>query len=290
MLKLDRIEPSLSPRFWSFNREPDRQSSQLVLLMDGAGEAEIRDARLVIEGPALAWLADHGAGRLRIEAGSTGFRGTIPPGFANAAVGEEASSAALRALVDHSFVLSLAGHAAPVGTMERCFEALLAEMKAPQIGSDLILSALMRVVLATALRISGGTQPADTLASGASDVLVGFRQLVEINFRNRWPVARYAQALGVTPDRLHSLCTTGTGKPPKLLVSERLAQEAALRLEQSAISIQRLGHSLGFGDQAHFSNFFRRMTGMAPSAYRQMHRRPPQPGGERPHVSFAEWP
>ena len=56
--------------------------------------------------------------------------------------------------------------------------------------------------------------------------------------------------------------------------AKRLAQEAVLRLEQSAVSIQRLAHALGFSDQAHFSNFFRRMTGEAPSAYRRSRARP----------------
>src|SRR5690606_14838975 len=111
-----------------------------------------------------------------------------------------------------------------------------------------------------------------------------------INFRGRWSITRYADALGVTPDRLHSLCTAGTGKSPKALVSERLAQEAALRLERSTITIQRLGHALGFNDQAHFSNFFRRMTGVAPSAYRRMRLEAAPQQEVRPAVSFAEWP
>lgn len=291
MLKLERIEPSLHPRIWSFNREPDRTMRHLLLLTDGAAETEVGDARLAVEAPALAWLADPSPGRLRMEAGATGLRGAVPAGLCAAAVGDEADSAGLAMLAERSFVLSLAGHAEQGGILERCVGGMLAELRNPQEASALLLSALLRIVLVTALRISGGA-PVGAPASGeATGVLTRFRQLVEINFRNRWPVARYAGALGITTDRLHSLCTAGTGKSPKALVSERLAQEAALRLEHSAVSVQRLADALGFNDQAHFSNFFRRMTGMPPSAYRRMRRQAAARHDEtRPPVSFAEWP
>jgi AraC-like DNA-binding protein len=293
VLKLERFEASLHPRIWSFNRAPEQPARQIALLTDGAGEAETGDRRLALEAPAFLWLADPAAGRLRVEAGATGFRGSVPDALSAAAVGEEAESAGVAALAARSFVLSLAGHGEQAAMLERCLALMNVELRAPQTGTPLMLSALLRVVLVAALRVSGGElvgEPAAGQAAGpAEEVLVRFRQLVEINFRNRWTVARYADALGVTPDRLHSLCAAGTGKPPKVLVSERLAQEAALRLEQSAISVQRLAHLLGFGDQAHFSNFFRRMTGMAPSRYRKVRSRA-QLQDARPPVNFAEWP
>jgi AraC family transcriptional activator of pobA len=290
MLKVERIEALLYPRIWSFSREPDQPARQLVLLTDGSGEVEIGDRRLAIEAPAIAWLADRAPGRLRAEAGATGHRATVSASMAEAAMGEDAEAAGLRALASRSFVLSLAGHAEQAGVLERCLNAMIAELRGPQPGSPMVQTALLTIALVAALRVSGGMEVGEPAAGEATGVLVRFRQLVEINFRNRWPVARYADALGVTPDRLHSLCSAGTGKAPKVLVSERLAQEAVLRLEQSAVSIQRLGHALGFGDQAHFSNFFRRMTGMSPSTYRRLRSRSHAQSEARPSVSFAEWP
>ncbi len=290
MLKLERIDSSLHPRIWSFNREPDQSSRQLLLLTDGAGEAEIGNSRFAVEAPALAWLADTAPGRLRVEAGATGFRGAVPAILAAAAIGDEAEGADLAALAGRSFVLSLAGHDETAGTLERCAGALLAELRNPQAGGPLMMSALLRIVLVAALRVSGGAPLGEAAAGEASGVLMRFRQLVEINFRNRWPIARYADTLGVTPDRLHALCTAGTGKSPKALVSERLAQEAATRLERSSMTIQRMAHALGFGDQAHFSNFFRRMTGMSPSTYRRMRTMAEPKAGAHPPVSFTEWP
>lgn len=263
---------------------------QLLLLTDGSGEAEIGDGRLAIEAPALCWLAGRGPGRLRTEAGATGYRGSAPDALVAAAIGEEAESAGLAALAERSFVLSLAGHGEQAAMVERCLSAMLGELRTQQAGSSLVLSALLRLMLVAALRVSGGAPLGQAPAGDATDVLQRFRQLVEINFRSRWPVARYAAALGVTTDRLHAICTAGTGKAPKALVSERLAQEAALRLERSGVTIQRLGHALGFSDPAHFSAFFRRMTGVAPGAYRRLRTRAPTQDEARPPVSFAEWP
>jgi AraC family transcriptional regulator, transcriptional activator of pobA len=97
-------------------------------------------------------------------------------------------------------------------------------------------------------------------------------------------------ALGISTDRLHAICTTGIGKPPKALVSERLAQEAVQRMERSSITIQQLGHSLGFNDPAHFSSFFKRMTGMAPSRYRELMAKSRAEGQNPQQKRFADWP
>lgn len=290
MLKVERIDAALYPRTWSFNRPPDQPAGQLILLTDGSCEAEAGNNRLAVEAPALAWLSVPEPGRLRADAGATGHWATVTPALVAAALGSEPESAGIAALAGRSFVLSLAGSADQAGLVERCMGAMLGEQRNPQAASAIMLSALLRIVLVAAFRVSGGAAVGEPAEGGASSVLVRFRQLVEINFRNRWPISRYAQTLGVSTDRLHSLCTRGTGKPPKLLVSERLAQEAALRLEQSTVTTQRLAHSLGFGDQAHFSNFFRRMTGMSPTAYRRMSARALRREEPRPQVSFAEWP
>lgn len=96
--------------------------------------------------------------------------------------------------------------------------------------------------------------------------------------------------LRISADRLHAICTTGIGKSPNALVSERLAHEAAIRLECSALTIEQLGHALAFGDPAHFSNFFRRMTGMAPGRYRKLVSTARAEAANVAAASFADWP
>ncbi len=283
------IDCGLHARSWSFNGATGGVARQLVLMTDGGGEAEAGGQRLAIAAPALLWLGDMKPGRLRLEAGATGLRAQIGDDTLVDAIGDEAQSVALRYLVDRDFTLSLADHPEALGLIERCLSAVIAERQQPREASALLLSALLRIVLVSMLRVSGGRESLPGVGERMS-LLQRFRQLVEMNFRNHWPVARYAAALGVSPDRLHAICTDGVGKSPKALVSERLAREAMLRLERSSLTIQQLGHSLGFSDPAHFSSFFRKMTGTPPGRYRRavIDARTDRPALHAP--SFAEWP
>lgn len=289
-MNVERIESGLQSRSWSFNRPGQAPSRQLVLLLDGGGEAEVDGERHVLSGPAVLWLGSLRLGRLRIDAGAAGYRAWVENQMIVAAIGDQAESASLGYLVDRDFVLSLAGHAEQAGVVERCVAGIHAELRQPQQGSPLLVSALVRIVLVALLRVSGGETP-PTPASGERPALLQrFRQLVEMNFRSHWTIAQYAEALRISPDRLHAICTTGIGKSPKALVSERLAHEAAIRLERSALTIEQLGHALGFGDPAHFSNFFRRMTGMAPGRYRSLVSTARAEAAKVPAASFADWP
>lgn len=289
-MRTEPIDSSLHPRFWSYNRRPDEAARQAVLLLDGAGEAENDETRHVVSAPALLWLGDLAPGRLRTEAGATGFRSTVSNDLIIAAIGDQPESVDLRYLVDRNFVLSLAGSSEQIGVLERCFNAILAESRQPREASPLLLSALLRIILVVMLRLSSGS---DLMLPGVGEkagILQRFRQLVEMNFRSHWTIAQYADALGISTDRLHAICTTGIGKPPKALVSERLAQEAVQRMERSSITMQQLGHSLGFNDPAHFSSFFKRMTGMAPSRYRELLARSRGEGQNPEPKRFADWP
>src|SRR5690606_32266579 len=108
------------------------------------------------------------------------------------------------------------------------------------------------------------------------------------HYRSRWPVARYAAELGITHDRLHAICRRCLEKPPKLLLEERLAREAVHGIERSALTIKQMSYALGFRDPAHFSNFFKRMTGLAPGEFRKRTNASVTAGYPLP--SFADWP
>lgn len=289
-MRAERIESSLQPRSWTFNRQSESLARQFLLLTDGAGEAEVENGRFALAAPAVLWLGDMKQGRLRAQAGATGYRCWASDAMVIAAIGEQPESGGLRGLVDRNFVLSLSGHDGEAMLLERCFTGMITELRQPMEGSSLLLSGLLRIMLVALIRVIGG---ADIPISGSgekSDLLRRFRQLVEMNFRSHWTVARYSEALGISTDRLHAICTTGIGKSPKALISERLALEAALRLERSSLNIQQLGHALGFNDPAHFSSFFRRMTGVSPGSYRRMAAASQMEGRNAPTPSFADWP
>jgi AraC family transcriptional regulator, transcriptional activator of pobA len=289
-MRVEQFQSSLHARASSFNRRGEVAASQFVLVHDGHAEAEQAQERFSFSGPAILWLADGEPGRLRLDAGATGYRAAIPSDLLISAIGEEPEAVELRFLMSRSFTLSLAGKPDAEQTLQRCFAGLLAEYRQPARGSGLLLSALVRIMLVRILRMTEDDHAQLLTGVEKSGTLQRFRQLVELNFRHHWSVARYAQELGVSTDRLHAICRSATGRPPKTLIQERLAREAALRLERTALSVQQLAHSLGYNDPAHFSNFFRRITGVTPGDYR---RRVAMRSAEDPAAntaSFADWP
>src|SRR5262249_14924778 len=107
-MKVERIDSSLHPRIWSFNRDAEGLGRQVVLLTDGMGEAETDGERFAIVAPAVMWLGSMRPGRLRTEAGTTGYRGLAGNATVVAAIGDQPESINLRYLADRDFVLSLA--------------------------------------------------------------------------------------------------------------------------------------------------------------------------------------
>lgn len=289
-MRAERIESSLHPRYWSFNRQREGLARQVVFLTDGAGEAEAGGERFAISAPAIMWLGGMKPGRLRAEAGTTGFRGWIEDAIVIAAVGDQPESPGLRYLVERDFVLSLAGQAEQATILERCLNGVINEVRDGRDGSALVVSALLRIILVALSRASAGGALAAPTTGEKTGLLQRFRRLVEMNFRSHWTVGQYAAALGISPDRLHAICTSGLGKTPKALISERLAQEAAIRLQRSSLTIQQLGHALGFADPAHFSHFFRKMMGMPPGSYRRTVAGSASGAASPTPRTFADWP
>lgn len=290
IMKAERIESGLQRRSWSINRPDQEVARHVVFLLEGAGEAETENRSLHIEGPAVLWLGGMRAARFSVGAGASGYRAWAREEVVASAIGDHAESVALAFLAERDFALSLAGRNDLVAMLEGGMSGILAESRQPQTGSMLLASAFLRIFMVVLLRISGGFAAPGGVSGGGDDILRRFRQLVEMNFRSHWSVADYAKALSISTDRLHAICTAGIGSPPKRLVSERLAHEAAMRLERSSLGIEQIGHLLGFDDPAHFSNFFRRMRGMPPGRYRKLVAAALVAGSNAPGAGFADWP
>ena len=77
-----------------------------------------------------------------------------------------------------------------------------------------------------------------------------------------------AQAVNLSPSRLHELfkCETGTS-PVKYLKALRLEHARAL-LESTFLSVKEIRARVGEGDESHFTRDFKRAFGVTPTQYR----------------------
>lgn len=78
----------------------------------------------------------------------------------------------------------------------------------------------------------------------------------------------YANRLAVHVNHLNKVLKEMTGSTTRELINNRILQEAKILLKQTQWSVADIAYSLGFDDLAHFSNYFKRKTSLAPLAFR----------------------
>ena len=79
---------------------------------------------------------------------------------------------------------------------------------------------------------------------------------------------RYADAMGLTAGQLSRICREVLGMSSLDVINARLLHEAQRELVYTSSSIQQLAGALGFEDDAYFSRFFKRHSGLSPRAFR----------------------
>ncbi|WP_295720531.1 AraC family transcriptional regulator [Mucilaginibacter sp.] len=122
-------------------------------------------------------------------------------------------------------------------------------------------------------------QPASALYPGhtaSARVSSLFMELLERQFPIESPSQKlklrtakdYADRLAVHVNHLNKVLKENTGKTTTHIISGRVIQEAKILLKQTDWNISEISYSLGFEQVAHFSNFFKKQTSLAPMAFR----------------------
>ena len=78
----------------------------------------------------------------------------------------------------------------------------------------------------------------------------------------------YADRLAVHVNYLNKKLKESTGKTTTEIIAERMIQEAKILLKQTRWNVSEIAYALGFEEIAHFSNFFKKKTSMAPLEFR----------------------
>lgn len=79
----------------------------------------------------------------------------------------------------------------------------------------------------------------------------------------------FARQLHIHVNNLNRVLKQTTGKTTSQIIAERIAQEARILLIHSPWTIKEIAWALGFKEAAHFSNFFKKITGLTPLEFRK---------------------
>ncbi|MFS4492600.1 helix-turn-helix domain-containing protein [Maribacter sp. 2308TA10-17] len=101
------------------------------------------------------------------------------------------------------------------------------------------------------------------------DVVRKFNVLVDTHYKTKRKVSDYADLLFKSPKTLSNLFALYNQKSPQQIILERLALEAKRLIRFTDKQNQEIAYELGFNDPAHFSRFFKKMTSLSPTDYRE---------------------
>ena len=146
---------------------------------------------------------------------------------------------------------------------------IVGEFQQAEPGHKLMLEWQVRMVLMT-LRRQFDDRQLQALASGpGNNMLKGFRSLVDNKYREQWNVQQYANALHTSVSSLNRICNGSVGITAKKIIQNRMQLEAKRKLIYTQYPLDQIAYTLGFKDPAYFSRYFKKLEGLAPSAYRQ---------------------
>ncbi len=147
------------------------------------------------------------------------------------------------------------------------FENLFAEILDHKLEKDYLLNLIGTLLTKIAIMFAGAA-PAIAPKPLPDDTIIQLIDLVQKHFLQQLKAKEYAEMLHISLSALEKKVKKATGKSIQSLQQERLLKEAKRQLCQPEKSIKEIASGLGFLETAHFSNWFKKNTNVAPSAYK----------------------
>ena len=88
------------------------------------------------------------------------------------------------------------------------------------------------------------------------------------HYKDSRSVSFYADKLFLTPKYLSATLKAVTGKKAGQLIDDYVLLQAKVLLRSSDMTIQQISEELNFANQSFFGRYFKQLTGMAPTKYR----------------------
>jgi len=137
-----------------------------------------------------------------------------------------------------------------------------------KIQGDMLQMLLKRLIIIST-RLAKEQLIVKKLDNDQVDIIRRFNVLVDAHYKTKRKVSEYAELLFKSPKTLSNLFALYNQKSPQQIILERVALEAKRLINFTDKQNQEIAYELGFNDPAHFSSFFKKMTSLSPSKYRE---------------------
>lgn len=255
------FKAALSQSEWTFRGTRNR----IFVVLSGGGHIRLGRHDVPLSGPAIVWAPAGETGSVLFDAGAEGASLAIP----DLVLGSAMPTGAVFAQVREAIARPILGARIPVAAARQLSQALQAieqELSANEPGAQEVIRHHLALVLISIWRLANPGH--DRPQPSPRAIVRSFVHLVELHIRDHWSISTYAEALGVTADRLNTATRRATGRTPMELIHERLMTEASILLDNSGLQVSEVAEVLGFKDAAYFSRFFKRIAGVSPRAHR----------------------
>lgn len=262
MVHVERINVRAHVNAWTILAHRHANLAQLFMIAKGGGVIGMDGASLSFSAPCLIWLPANVVHAFEFEPETDGMVLTVTVDALRAAHTRlpEATLDApiLLTSVDDKAWRAVNMHLTSMGD----------EIVSGDDAAELALFHHLALTVMALARVArnGQLSVAQTAAAG---LVARFRALVDTRYREHVGVPVYASALGVTADKLHAVCSKVAGRPPSVIINERIMVEARRALIYTTMSVAEIAYDLGFDDAAYFSRFFTRRAGQSPAALRR---------------------
>lgn len=104
--------------------------------------------------------------------------------------------------------------------------------------------------------------------SRKDDICRQFLDLLIKHYRENRSVSFYADKLFITPKYLSATLRAVVGKRAGELIDDYVLLQAKVLLKTTDLTVQQISEELNFANQSFFARYFKHLTGISPTAYR----------------------
>ncbi|MVT12131.1 helix-turn-helix domain-containing protein [Chitinophaga tropicalis] len=156
------------------------------------------------------------------------------------------------------------------------FRKMMEEQQTDYQYKDDLIRNYINLIIHEALKLQPSEQM-DKQKNALSRITSVFLELLERQFPVETPdrpltlksANDYAKALAIHVNYLNKAVKETTGKSTTTHISERIAREAKALLQHTDWNVAEIAYALGFEYPTYFNNFFKKLTGSNPSAFRE---------------------